>query len=290
MKVISAIIIFLGLQSCTNAQKSILSHKAELPGILKECSALTFDESGMWTLSDGAGNSFYRIDTSNGKIVQTVTLSNTTLDDAESITTDANYLYIGDFGNNIGKRGDLKIIRIPKSAVKGGNKVSVQGDIITFSYGEQAPKDSGKKGKGKINCEAFTAVGDSFYLFSKDAGSTRIFSFAMKPGEHVAREIASFKTGGLITAVSLNPKENEIALLGYEQGHKNAFVWIINGIKGHDLLSGTQKRIVLSKGDTDWQMEGITYTSDNRIFISCETTKDVKASLYAVDREKLMKD
>src|SRR4051812_45510552 len=90
--------------------------KATLPAVLKESSGLCYTDGQLWSFGDsGNPDAIYKIDTTTGAILQTVTIANYPNTDWEDITADALYIYIGDFGNNSGDRTDLKILRVKKS-------------------------------------------------------------------------------------------------------------------------------------------------------------------------------
>jgi len=50
---------------------------------------------------------------------------------------------------------------------------------------------------------------------------------------------------------------------------------------------GKKERIELADKGWDWQLESITYKRDDMIFFACEATKEVDATFYAIQRDKL---
>src|SRR6188768_3637663 len=89
--------------SCTyNATSLTLTTKTSLSApLLNETSGLTFINGKLWTFNDsGNANDIYRVDTSTSTVYQTVDISNATNVDWEDMTSNNDYLYIGDFGNN----------------------------------------------------------------------------------------------------------------------------------------------------------------------------------------------
>src|SRR5215203_791239 len=75
-----------------------------LPSSLPECSGLDYAGSGrFWMHNDGYGdNNLYKVN-NLGVLTRTVTVSGATNCDWEDLAHDfnRNYLYIGDFGNNV---------------------------------------------------------------------------------------------------------------------------------------------------------------------------------------------
>jgi hypothetical protein len=159
--------------NCTYlATNTTLTNSKDLPTALNESSGLAYTDGKLWTFND-SGNSatLYRISESNGSIAQTVTVSNATNVDWEDITADANYLYIGDFGNNTnGNRTDLKIYRISKAAIGNAAIVSVMADVINFTYSDQDQTNLPPTGNNntEFDCEAFFIKDNHLHLFSKD--------------------------------------------------------------------------------------------------------------------------
>jgi hypothetical protein len=258
----------------------------ELPKILKESSGLCFTNGNLWTFCDGGNtNEIYKIDTSTGAILQTVKIENFANIDWEDITADSSYIYIGDFGNNYGSRKDLKIIRIRKSDLNHTDEfLKVNGDAINFNYGDQtsftpAPATD-------YNCESVLSLNHSLYLFSKDGidQQTRCYKLPDQPGNYTISPISSFDTKGKVTAAAFDPLSKEIALLGYTNKKLESFIWFLDDYSGDDFFEGTHIRITIGSGK-DWQTEGLDYITSNRLFMTCETSKKVPASLYYIRKD-----
>jgi len=84
---------------------------------------------------------------------------------------DKDYLYVGDFGNNLnGNRTDLKILRIRKNSVL-VNPLKI--DTINFSYSNQTNFTPTGTNNTDFDCEAFIVASDSIYLFTKQWISKR---------------------------------------------------------------------------------------------------------------------
>ena len=77
---------------------------------ISETSGLIFHNGKLITHND-SGNTpqLFEIDTVSYQITRTVTLSNVANIDWEDIAQDSEYIYIGDFGNNLGTRTDLSL-------------------------------------------------------------------------------------------------------------------------------------------------------------------------------------
>jgi hypothetical protein len=86
---------------------------AVLDDSLRESSGLNFFNGKLYTFNDSGNTSeLFQIDPQSGKI-QKKLQTKLRNEDWESLTNDGEKFYIGDFGNNLGTRKDLKIYKIP---------------------------------------------------------------------------------------------------------------------------------------------------------------------------------
>ena len=122
--------------------------------------------------------------------VKTVKIENAKNTDWEELAEDETYIYIGDFGNNSGKRKDLVIYRVNKIDLLGERDVTA--DRIEFDFPEQI--DFTGSGQTNFDCEAMVSIGDSLFLFTKNHGNlkTNLYSLPKTPGDHSAKT-----TGGI---------------------------------------------------------------------------------------------
>jgi hypothetical protein len=260
--------------------------KQELPRQLREISGIIKDKNQIWAIVDGPGSKVFRIDTT-GHILQEITIENTPGTDIESIAYDGDYIYLGDTGNNNGHRKTLHIFKIKKSAIPSNDKFTVPSEVISFSYPEA---DAGKKSKNNnYDAESLISHGDSLFIFTKRRGDhkTELVALPKQPGSYTARSIALFDCSGLITDATVSRSGKEIFLLGYGDGHQQPFLWVLSNYRGTNFFSGSQKRIPLSTGRKDWQTEGICFENEHELLLSCEETRDEKASLYGINKEQL---
>ena len=114
----SFLIVFLcGFFTFSLAQKTkrlpLKNYKiADLNDTLRETSGLTLMNGRLYSFNDsGNPNEIYEINPENGQIISTIKVDFPNRD-WEAMTNDGQSLYIGDFGNNGGKRTDLAIYKI----------------------------------------------------------------------------------------------------------------------------------------------------------------------------------
>ncbi|QHT68585.1 T9SS type A sorting domain-containing protein [Rhodocytophaga rosea] len=257
-----------------------LNNPKDLSTTLNESSGLAYTDGKLWSFND-SGNSatLYRISESNGSILQTITVTNATNVDWEDITADANYLYIGDFGNNInGNRTDLKIYRISKAALGNAATTSVMADVINFTYSDQDQTNLPPTGNNntEFDCEAFFIKDNQFHLFSKDwvganGYSTKHYTLPAIPGTYIAQKQAEFPVNGAITGADISTTNlNEVVLIGYDINNGSLFMWLLFDYTGNIFFSGNKRQIGLSNVASYGQIEGVTYTGDLTGYISSE--------------------
>jgi len=100
-------ILFSGLNAQTFTKVTDLSSRIE------ETSGLLYINGHLLTHNDSGGSvKLYEIDTLTGEVVNDVLLNGATLTDWEDMCADDTHIYIGDFGNNVGERINLKLYKI----------------------------------------------------------------------------------------------------------------------------------------------------------------------------------
>ncbi len=254
---------------------------------IPESSGLVYCDGQLWTHND-SGNpaSFFRIDTTTGHTVQTIKVDNYPNTDWEDMAADSGYIYLGNFGNNNGDRKDLNILKIKKADITSFSTVHVNAQAINFSYADQTSFTSSST--NNFDCEALVSIKDSLYLFTKDRGDlkTRVYKLPKTPGTYSVAPYTSFNVNGLITGADYDTSTKEVVLVGYMNSHLNSFLWFLNDFTGDQFFSGNKRRIEIG-GTADWPTEGVTFMSDNRLFISCEAAGSLNASLYIATKDWL---
>jgi len=287
----AASILAAALISCASAgaQKTAMVKKGMFPQQLYESSGLIFTPQGLFSLSDDKRPEFHRVDTTGAEILQTIVVRDITFEDKEAISFDGDFLYIGDFGNNDGDRDDLKIVKIKAGDVPSETVAEVEGEVIEFYYPEQVEFGK-KKGKNDFDCEAMVVHGESIYLFTKQRSDhhTTLYAVPNASGRHAAEKKAVFDAQGRVSDAALSPDGSTLLLLGYQKKHHFPFIWQITEFSGADFFIGHAEYELLSKYPVDFQTEGIAFSDNENVFISCESSDDVKAALYRVRLIDLM--
>ncbi len=297
LKLFTFVIAFLLIHSNTSAQKKLYA-TIEYPSELKlfsklskkvnESSGVILYQDCIWTFNDSGGEpELYKTDKKTGKVIKTVRIINGTNHDWEDITQDDEYIYVGDFGNNRGNRKNLAIYKILKKDIGKGEKVDVNAEIISFSYNDQQSFEM-KRQKNNFDCEAITGYGDSLIIFSKDWADrkSRMYKLPKVPGDYKIDPVDVFNVNGLITGADYNSSTGDLILVGYKD--YVPFVFLFNGFYGNDFAAAKIFRINFP-AMKDAQTEGVVWSDDDNIVITCEDTKAFKQSAFQLNIREAIK-
>ena len=261
------------------AQKIKVNTVTLLPEKVGETSGIISGiNSTIWTHNDSGGKPIlYQIDT-NGVILKKIIVSGIKNTDWEDLANDyQGNIYIADIGNNLNKRKDLKILKIPHpDSVKTDR---IKPEIIRFSYENQRtfpPKDS----KLNFDAEALIAYKDSIFIFTKNRTKpysryTYIYAIPNKAGKHIAVLKDSIylahthKFHSWITSATRNPKKDLVILLS----HKKA--WLIKSFRNKNNRVLIKSRI----SGIYSQKEAIAFDLEENIWISNEKYKFLRSKL-----------
>ncbi len=146
-----------------------------------------------------------------------------------------------------------------------------------------------KKKKNNFDCEAIAVANGVLYVFTKDRedNETKLYQLPNLPGRYEAKYISTFNAKGLITDAAISANGQELALCGYDKGHVKPFVLFFSNFKQNDLFSGNHQKINLGNKEQELQVEGITYGSNNMIYLTAEGGKKRPARFFAIDRKRL---
>ncbi|CAA6826546.1 MAG: Unknown protein [uncultured Sulfurovum sp.] len=265
--------------------QSYFNTKFKLPNSIKETSGLIKLDGKLWTFNDSGGRAtLYQIDERNGRIVKTINISNAKNKDWEDIAYDDNYVYIGDFGNNLGNRRDLRVYKIPRASLR--TQKSVRAEVIYFHYNDQKVFTSRSK-QHNHDCEAMIAHNGKLYLFSKNWQNkqTSLYELSSQAGKQIAKRISTFNIQGMVTAASIN-QELDILLLTTYSPLLNVNVWAFTNYHGNNFFNANKKRLNFAS-PLQGQVEGITFTNNYSAYLSSEAFSkyifSFDASLYELN-------
>ncbi len=240
---------------------------AELPAAIPEASGAEFFDGQLWVHQDGgAGPIIHKLDTLTGAALQTYSLTSIENADWEDLAEDANYLYIGDFGNNGGNRTDLRIYKINKSVLLADTATA---EVINFSFSDQV-NFSNEYHAHNFDCEAFILLGDSLHIFSKRwlDFKTQRYTVPTTPGTHIAQLRDTLDVGFLTAAADVSDS-GTVLLLGYDTLSVTS-LWMLWDYPGTNVFAGNKRKISLGTAINMSQAEGIAFSSTTTGFICTE--------------------
>jgi len=262
----------------------------KLPDKLKEISTLEYHDGFFWGLNDSGGKpEIYKINPETGKLVQTVKITNAENIDWEEMAFSEKEVFIGDSGNNLGKRKNLAIYYFPLSKLENEQpEISVSAEKIEFNFPEQKNFNPGNKATN-FDCEAMFYYNGKIHLFTKEWTNlaTTHYTLEAEPGEQSAKRIETFKTNYMVTGafVDDNPisNTNGFYLIGYTP---DGFAFIsgfsLPGKKENDLLFNEKlSKFSLPLGFTPQvgQVEGIAIKPESPNVI-CYSNEEFKFKTF----------
>jgi hypothetical protein len=255
--------------SCTYDEVWIRPVKSMLlDEALQETSGLMFWDGSLWTHNDNSDSRIYALDTANAGIRDDYLLPGVENINWEEMNQDAEFIYLGDFGNNAsGNREDLHILRIRKSSLLAGDP-SI--DTIWFSYSDQIDLSPVGFNQTEFDCEAFVVSSESIYLFTKRwmTGHTTAYALPKQPGVHVARKLHSLDINGLVSGACFFESKQLLVLTGYT-GILQPFLYLFYDFPAHDFFAGNKRRINISVPFL--QVEGIASLDGLNYYVSNES-------------------
>lgn len=258
----------------------------KLPESVIETSGLIFHDGTYWTHNDSFNESaIYRLNSRSGSVMQKVAIEGLVNYDWEEIDQDDNHIYIGDFGNNLGSRKDLSIIKINKADIHEGRDTVVAGEIIRFRYGDQQDYQENNRAND-FDCEAMISYGDSLYLFTKNWASetTRLYAVPKMPGSYILWPLDNMNTEGLITGAAFDADHKRLLLCGYK--NYIPFIWVLSDFWRNDFFGGNKRRIDFTEL-AGAQTEGITFNDKDYIAISAEKTPVRRAKIFKLQLKEI---
>lgn len=254
--------------SCQYATSSVPAlTSVQMAEAVQESSGLIIWNDAVYTHNDDTDNHIYRISPDNGEVTQTLTVAGAVNQDWEEISQDEDYIYIGDFGNNVnGNRTNLHIIRVAKEGLLAGNPVP---ENISFSYNNQSSLAATGNNNTDFDCEAMVVGTDYIYLFTKQwvSKKTSLYRLPKTPGNYSAELITTFNVNGLITGATWLPEQRIAALCGYSS-MLSPFIYLLYDFEGDDFFGGNKRKISFTEPFT--QVEGIATANGTDYYLSCE--------------------
>lgn len=283
------------------AQISSTVEKYALDATVSESSGVIYYNGKIITHNDsGNTNQLFEMDPSSSTITRIVTISGATNIDWEDITQDADYIYIGDIGNNSGDRNNLKIYKISKTDYDTSDTVSTV-EVINFSYANQSDFTSSPQAT-PWDAETLISIdANNLLIVSKNwvTHEAQTYVLSKTPGTYSLSPQASTLPDAsgnydLITGGTYNPLTNKVYLIGYTSntGTFNAlhpFIYECSGFSGTDIFSGTNTQYDISSSLATYeQTEGICYVDADTYYVTSESFSETYGPYSLSDYAKLI--
>lgn len=280
------ILIFLfGFQVSAQKVESLNLKKykiAVLSDSLRESSGLTNIDGRLFSFNDSGNTSeIFEVKAGSSYIEKTFQTRLKNID-WEAITNDGENFYVGEFGNNLGTRKDLKVYQIP---FRNDSLIVDSIKTIPFFYPEQndfTPKNI----NNNFDTEAMIFLDGNIHIFTKEWITNTVSHYVLDKNlteNQPAQKLENFDTGFVVTDASVF--KNKLYVVGYT---KNASVYMMIFEKdetGNLFFNKPLKKYSLGRAYNVGQIEGITAT-EKGIYISGERfsikIKKVPQSLYFI--------
>ena len=243
-----------------------------LPLEIDESSGLEFtSEDNLWSHNDTDFDPrIFKVD-ETGVLISSLDLTNVTVVDFEDVAFDGliNF-YIGDFGNNLNDRTDLKVYKIPNPELLSG---SIVPEVINFTLSDQSAFPPSENNMN-FDIEAMFFFNDHLHLFTRNRtnpfdGLIKHYKLPAEAGEHVAQLQGAF-FGNLsdeyssATGADISPDGTRMALL------TEGSVFLFYDYTGDDFFNGQSHYNFF---DDVTSKEGLVFIDACQIMI-CEESPD----------------
>lgn len=279
------LLIFLSFQIAAQKTQSLNLKKykiAVLSDSLRESSGLTNIDRRIFSFND-SGNTSEIFEIKPGSLFIEKTFKTGLKNiDWEAITNDDKNFYIGEFGNNLGTRKDLKVYQVP---FRNDSIIVDSIKMIPFFYPEQTdftPKNI----SNNFDAEAMIFLDGNIHIFTKEWVTNTVSHYMIDKNlaeNQPAQKLETFETGFVVTDASFF--EDKLYVVGYT---KNASVYLTIFEKdetGNLFFNKPAKKYSLGRAFNIGQIEGIT-AMEKGIYISGERfsikIKKVPQSLYFI--------
>lgn len=257
------------------AQTISLTKITSLGQEISETSGLLNIDGRIFTHNDSGNKAeLYELDTVSGSVKRKLVIANASNIDWEDLSSDDNFIYIGDFGNNKGDRKNLRIYRLAREQFL--DSENLQADTINFSYKDQK-SFAASLYSTNYDAESFIVAEGNIYVFTKNWGNfkTNIYKLPSVPGNYQAIKIDSLNINGLVTCATYNASDKSLVLAGYN--FSEDFLCAVSFENDNAELL---KRYTINNA-AGIQIEGIC-RNGNDYFLSNETSTVLSASLFKI--------
>jgi hypothetical protein len=262
---INTFLLMLFLLTSCSAGFGKLEIVANMSSSLTEVSAIESIPNSklIWVIEDaGNKNHLYGLN-AQGTIIKEIIINNAKNVDWEDLTSDSfGNLYIGDFGNNKGKRDTFTIYKMVDPESKSTHS---DAEIITFKL---------PNGIKSQDFESFFLFNDYFYLFSKNKKKSILIKVPNQIGNHTAKLVTEFSLDGKNTKVTSADISNDgktVVLLNHDK------LWKLAHFETDQFFGGTKEVMPFEHNS---QKEGICFKNNTSVYITDEKKSKQGNNIY----------
>lgn len=261
--------------STQNTVPVLLRAVSTLDNDVRETSGLESVNGKIYTHNDSGGsNLLYEINAVTGDVIRSITINGASNVDWEDLASDNTYLYIGDIGNNLGSRNNLKIYKILKSDLDTNNIVNAE--TINFSYADQI-KFNYDPFTTPYDAEALIAYDGQLYVFTKNWAdyTSSVYSIPTVPGSYEVVSVEEKTLDVMVTGADINEAGSSVALLGYTNPYDKdiefkSMIVKLGGFSGNNFFSGSIAGHEIENSQIVGQVEAILFNTSSEFYLSAE--------------------
>lgn len=249
-----------------------------LPSQLLETSGLLCVEQNFISFNDSGGKPvLYRFDRT-GQIKHQLQLSFRN-SDWEAISSDGEFLYLADTGNNAGYKQALFIYKVPLNW--SGLKQPYRPERLEILLPEDKKRQPYQH---DLDFEALVYQQDSLWLISKSWDSQTPKRYKLDPKlkqQQLGKALPFANPGFLVTDAVFDQNKQEWWLVGYPDPRKAIWAYLSNAGFQPQIARYDENLLLLETKalPTTGQVEGLCIDQDKQIWISEEGTKQSPALL-----------
>ena len=264
---ISMMLFFMIITTATSQDLPTLELESEIKisPLLGEISGMAFYGDDIYAINDsGNGPYIFQLDIFTGRSKKIFKAENIRNKDWEELSVSGKYLYIGDFGNNRGKRKDLVIHRLHIDSLE-----HPAAPVLSTGLEYTAQSHfSGNSRDHEWDCEAMTVSSGGIVCFSKDRKNLLTKLYRLREGEHNKLvPLDSFNTGFLVTGAYYDNTGHNLYLCGYYKRETYLMHFRTGGRPG---FSGDHVKYIIPELKNT-QVESI-FVRENFIYLGSERT------------------
>lgn len=252
----------------SESKKIEIVEEISLAEQLTETSGLYCDAGLAYTIND-SGNSptlFTMNETGEVTQRQDVAKKNT---DWESVTADQDFFYIGDFGNNAGKRPVLSLIKVNRADLGEVQRLDFTYENYDIAKNEYYAHD--------FDAEAMVARDEHLVVFSKSWLTHKLKIYTVdksKTNQLLSPQAEVSGIPGVITGADWDEYHQRYILVGYTSNALGMFKPFLALLSEQFALTATYKL------EGFGQVEGLCVTGDNAIWLTQESSPFSAAKLF----------